>query len=121
MLFDDAVDAVLAVLEMVLAIVYCRFVWLPSEYGSTVGCGTRGLGGATGEEFKGRRDVPSGRGSPVWCVRALAPRRAAEAEALASALRRVRVLSGGLGGACAPCAAATRSAPAAGAHALGSW
>jgi hypothetical protein len=48
---------------------------------------------ATGEEFKGRRDVPSGLGSPVWCVRALrvAPR-CRPAEALASVSRRAVVL-----------------------------
>ena len=49
MLFVDVVDAVEAVLEMVLAIV----LWLPSECATGGLCGTRGLGGATGEEFKG--------------------------------------------------------------------
>jgi len=62
-------------------------LWLPSEC-AALGFGTRGLGGATGDDVKGRRDVPTGRGSPVWCVRALAPRRAVGREALASVLRR---------------------------------
>ena len=91
----EPVEAVLAVLEMVLAMA-AQWMCLP------LGCATGGLGGATGDDVKGRVDVPFGRGSPAWCVRALAPRRRC-AEALASVLRRVRVLCGGLGGACAPC------------------
>ena len=72
----EPVEAVLAVLEMVLDI-----VWLPSECAALLGFGTRGLGGATGDDVKGRVRYRLGRGSPVWCVRALAPRRAV-AEAL---------------------------------------
>ena len=73
-LFVEVLDAVEAVLEMVEAI--SAGVGRP-----LLGFGTRGLGGATGEEFKGSWRYRLGRGSPVWCVRALAPRRAV-AEAL---------------------------------------
>ena len=57
----EPVEAVLAVLEMVLAIV-CR---VGRRGAALLGFGTRGLGGATGDDAKGRRDVPLGRGSPV--------------------------------------------------------
>ena len=63
----EPVEAVLAVLEMVLAI-----VWLLGRlrHWDSAPC-------ATGEEFKGRRDVPWGRGSLV-CVCTRSPRRAAQ-------------------------------------------
>ena len=49
MLFVEVVDAVEAVLEMVLAIVCgCPMNVAPE------GFGTRGLGGATGDDVKGR-------------------------------------------------------------------
>ena len=60
-LFVEVLDAVEAVLEMVLAIV-CR---VGRRGAALLGFGTRGLGGATGDDAKGRRDVPLGRGSPV--------------------------------------------------------
>ena len=66
----EPVEAVLAVLEMVLAI-----VWLLGRlrHWDSAPC-------ATGEEFKGRRDVPWGRGSLV-CVCTRSPRRAAQRRA----------------------------------------
>ena len=70
----EPVEAVLAVLEMVLAIV-------AAQQAEALGFGTRGLGGATGDDVKGLWRYSLGRGSPAWCVRALAPRRAV-AEAL---------------------------------------
>ena len=63
MLFVELVDAVLAVLEMVLAIVYYG-LWLPMNAGT----GIRHHCCATGDDVKGRRDVPSGRGSLVCVV-----------------------------------------------------
>jgi hypothetical protein len=69
----EPVEAVLAVLEMVLDI-----VWLPSE---CAGTGIRHHCGATDDDVKGLWRYRLGRGSPAWCVRALAPRRAV-AEAL---------------------------------------
>ena len=86
---------VLAVLEMVLAI-----VWLPSEC-AALGFGSRGLGGATGDDVKGSWRFSLGRGSPAWCVRALAPRRAVQRRWLVSSPSRVlrRATSRGTDGA----------------------
>ena len=71
----EPVEAVLAVLEMVLAI-----VWLPNENVQALGFGTTVALPATSLRVgaTSRR-----RGSPAWGVRALAPRRRC-AEALAS-------------------------------------
>ncbi len=82
MLFDDAVEAVLAVLEMVLAIVKV----LP--LGSVAPEGSVALPATTlrvGSTSRGDEAAPCG-------VSALSRRAALWQEALASALRRVRVL-----------------------------
>ena len=66
---------------------------------NAAGTGIRHHCGATGDEFKGRRDVPSTRQPRVGCPRSRAAPRCGQRRS-ASVLRRVRVLRSGLGGAC---------------------